>query len=174
MPITRQWQRDLNAEEQRAQQEDAAPKHIRLCYVCLVPATVWIRSTSQRFSAPRCTSCGTMTVNHFASKGVEDIDVQPIGAMPLAIGTLDLSQLAREVLDGVVGDHDMIETTTVPRLSAVVVRIAATKLGRPLSAFEAALGVAAARTEFIARRQQLQAQLRETQERLRSNGRMFA
>jgi hypothetical protein len=50
------------------------------CYVCGEPATLWIRSSSQHFSAPRCDECGNDLVEGFKAHGVTDVTVDAIRA----------------------------------------------------------------------------------------------
>lgn len=81
------------------------------CYQCQTRlATQWISSRSARFSAPRCDACGQETVDYFASIGA-DVRVELIGSARMVerpeIDGIDLVQLGREILHGVVGDYDL-------------------------------------------------------------------
>lgn len=88
------------------------------CLACGRPATRWIRSTSQHFSAPRCYLDAIALSKYFASIDVTDVQIEMLGARvgpgvdrpsdPPMIAGVDLVQLAREILDGVVGEYDAL------------------------------------------------------------------
>ncbi len=75
------WRQDIKDADALAARSNLLPAPRQAtCYACGHPATKWIRSTSQFFSAPRCDDCATRLIAMFASRGVKDVKIDTIGA----------------------------------------------------------------------------------------------
>lgn len=170
MSVQREWQRAI---------DQSAPAPTKpTCPVCTAPSIVYVRSASLRFSDHRCDSCATFVLSWADKKGATDVTLDKLVGvdLPATIEGIDLAQLGREVLDCVVGDHDVREIQNVPGAVAAVMDVLAGKVNfepvlagrrrRDLKPSEQAAVIIATRKEFVARMRENRAALRESQLRL--------
>lgn len=91
-------------------------------------------------------------------------------ALPMTIvgasGPVDLEQLAREVLDCVVGDHDVRSVQTVPGAIAAAADVVRSKIRRPFLPSEEAALVSATRAEVVRRWKTKREGMLDTERRL--------
>lgn len=99
------------------------PADVVTCLECNGRGTLWIQSSQKFFSAPRCLRCAERVVAWLVEHGATDVKIEKLGyqfalairtgdASVIAledrpvIGGLDLIQLGKEILDGVIGGYD--------------------------------------------------------------------
>jgi hypothetical protein len=162
MSVQREWQRTL---------DQSAPTPTKpTCPVCTAPATVYVRSASLRFADQRCDPCAQFVLSWAAKKGATDVTLDKLVGveLPTTIDSIDLAQLAQEVLDCAVGDHDVRTVQNVPGAVAAVMTVLAGKVRREIKPSEQAAVIDATRKTFVARMQENRAALQRTQAALRS------
>jgi hypothetical protein len=147
-------------------------------------ATRGVESAERRFSVVVCERCAIAATFEIARAGARDVKPFSIGApgvdvalplpvIPAEIGGIDLSQLARELLDGAAGAHDMASVEFVRGLVEIEIAFVESRVARELTTVEAAGVDVFATQEFYARKRRLREALRDTQERLHSPRSLF-